>query len=139
MRAIAFHLCIRPSLSACLFGCLMAGAFVPAALAQERRPAGLQPIEEVDERPVPSGAAQAPRNTEGETRLPGGRVTEIEVNRGTSTYYLRPQTAAGGVQRDSGRTVQWNVFNFDLPARRSERSTAAPDSAAPVPPPPRAD
>ena len=92
----------------------------------------------------PNSAIPAPKTgnfSATETRLPGGRVTEIEVRSGASRYYLQPQTAAGGARSDSTdaqRPVQWNILNFDLP-RAADPATDTAPAIAPVPPPPRAD
>ncbi|HEY4542258.1 MAG TPA: hypothetical protein VIG66_07795 [Noviherbaspirillum sp.] len=94
----------------------------------------LQPLERIEGTP-PAKTHSAEPNTDAigatETRLPGGRVTEITVHSGNSTYTMRPQTPTSAAGRDSGRTVQWNVFSFDPP-----RGQAPQIEAAPVPPPP---
>jgi hypothetical protein len=91
---------------------------------------------------APRPARTVVGSTATEKRAPGGRVTEIEVRSGASTYYLKPQftpgsAAPGNAQSGSLRTPQWNVLNFDLPtARSSDRRANGPEST-PVPPPPR--
>jgi hypothetical protein len=113
--------------------CLTAAALLPAAAKAQQ--GQLQALEEPDQPGTTPGTVRAGRDSATETRLPGGRVTGIEVRRGTSTYYLQPQTAAGGA-RESGRTAQWNVLNFDLPQGRAAQSAPQP---ALVPPPPRSN
>lgn len=121
-----------------LLACLASGALAPAAIAQNGTPGGkLQPLEDLGEPNTAIPAPQTGRFSSTETRLPGGRVTEIEVRSGASRYYLQPQTAAGGARSDSPRPVQWNILNFDLP--RAANPSAGAATAAPVPPPPRAD
>jgi len=126
-----------------VLACLTGGStLVSSAYAQQSAPPGLQPLDEPISLPAPSTVSSTPTSPRerqepgatNETRLPGGRVTEIEVRSGGSTYYLHPQTAAGGAQRDSARTTQWNILNFNTP--QSGRNASPP---APVPPPPRAD
>lgn len=100
----------------------------------------LEPLIEDELAEAPSGKrGTSDKASSTETRLPGGRVTGIEVRSGGSTYYLKPQTAtgsaaAGEVLGSSGRTAQWNVLNFDLPTRTGAKRENAP-AAADVPPP----
>ena len=113
-----------------LIGCLAFGALPFAAAG------GMQPLpdEVAPQAPIPTPSS--PAFSSSETRLPGGRVTEIEVNTGGSHYYLQPQTPTGSARESSARTTQWNILNFDT--RRPASSAPAPE-AVPVPPPPRAD
>lgn len=128
------HRSLRFLLSACL---AITSTFAAAQ--------ALQPVEESDAPttliPERDAVRRAPDGLS-ETRLPGGRVTEVEVRSGGSTYYVRPQSATGASQ--AGRTAQWNILNFDTargaapPAARDAAPTAAPAMPAPaeVPPPP---
>jgi len=114
-----------------LLACLATGALVPAGASD------LQPLPDEPAPHTPIPAPPDPAFSSSETRLPGGRVTEIEVRTGGSRYYLQPQTPAGGARPESERTVRWNILNFD-PPRAGTPSDQAPE-LAPVPPPPRAD
>ncbi|MFC7517749.1 DUF2782 domain-containing protein [Herbaspirillum sp. GCM10030257] len=108
------------------------------------RPPQLQPLEEGEE---PAVTIRPPDNKGkiDEKRAPGGRVTEIKVTSGGSTYYLKPDVAAGsalpGDAQNSGlRAAQWEVLEFDLSRSKDAKEadavpTEATDTAA-VPPPP---
>lgn len=67
-----------------------------------------------------------------------GRVTEVKVKSGSSTYYVKPQSTAGTLQPGDGpvRGAQWQVKEFDMGHRqRKEGEAALPDSDAGLPPP----
>lgn len=114
-----------------LLACLTAGALSAAGATD------LQPLPDT---PAPHTPIPAPPDrafSADETRLPGGRVTEIEVRTGGSRYYVQPQTPAGGARPEGERTVRWNILNFDPP--RAPAPSGRTQEIAPVPPPPRAD
>ena len=132
----------------------IAAATLPlSALAQQSngngdappsRPPQLQPLEEGEE---PAVTIRPPDNKGkiSEKRAPGGRVTEIKVTSGGSTYYLKPDMTAGstlpGDAQSSGlRAAQWEVLQFDLSpsqdAKEAEAVQTNATDAAPVPPPP---
>lgn len=124
------HRSLRFLLSACL-----------ATLSTFAAAQALQPVEESEAPttliPERDAGRRAPDGFS-ETRLPGGRVTEVEVRSGGSTYYVRPQSATGASQ--TGRTAQWNILNFDTargaaPAAARDAAPAMP-APAEVPPPP---
>lgn len=69
-----------------------------------------------------------------EKRAPGGKVTEVKVTSGKSTYYLKPNDQAGStlpgdMQGNSARAAQWEVMEFDL-GRRKESQEAQEGQAA---------
>lgn len=75
-----------------------------------------------------------------EKRAPGGRVTEVKVSTGGSTYYLRPQDPPGSAlpgdtQASPFRPAQWEVLEFDV-IRSKEAQEAEAAQAATVPAPP---
>ena len=127
---------------------IAAAALPLSALAQQsndngppQRPPQLQPLEEGEEPAV----TIRPPDTKGrisEKRAPGGKVTEIKVTSGGSTYYLKPDVAAGstlpGDMQSSGlRAAQWEVLEFDLSrSKEAKEVDAVQPDAAPVPPPP---
>lgn len=132
---------------------IAAAAMPLSALAQQSagngndsppRPPQLQPLEEGEE---PAVTIRPPDNQGkiSEKRAPGGRVTEIKVTSGGSTYYLKPDVAGGstlpGDAQSSGlRAAQWEVLEFDLSrAKEAKEADAVPTDAtdaAVVPPPP---
>jgi hypothetical protein len=145
---------MRPSLPPLLAASLLAlftlGASLQPAAAQQSQPSQrndapppprLEKLEEGEE-PAVTIRKPAERKTE-EKRAPGGKVTEIKVTSGNSTYYLKPNEPAGSAQPGdqegmSNRGAQWEILQFDLFGRQSKEASpeAAPDQPAPVPAPP---
>jgi len=69
----------------------------------------------------------------------GGHVTEVKVQAGKSTYYLKPNleqpgnAQPGDAQSSGNRPPQWKVLEFDLGTVKE-----APESqSAPAEPPPK--
>lgn len=96
-------------------------------------PPKLEPIDDVNDTPITVTAKPAQKNSI-EEHKEQGRVTEVKVTSGPSTYYLKPNN-----QQESGipgRNVsgpQWRIMEFG-----GKKKTVAEDEpdAAPVPPPP---
>jgi hypothetical protein len=71
-----------------------------------------------------------------------GRVTEVKVKSGKSTYYLKPNnqfgnTVHGELQSNDVRGAQWSVKEFDLGQKKKPKpKDDASNSEAPPPPPP---
>ncbi len=66
-----------------------------------------------------------------------GKVTEIKVQSGKSTYYLKPNEPAGSAlpgdaQSNSIRAPQWQIKEFDL--GRKPETQAAEAAQTPAPP-----
>jgi hypothetical protein len=130
------------------------GASLQPVFAQQSRqnqrsdappPPRLEKLEEGEE-PAVTIRKPAERKTE-EKRAPGGKVTEIKVTNGNSTYYLKPNEPAGSAQPGdqegmSNRGAQWEILQFDLFGRQPKEASpdaapdVVPDQPAPVPPPP---
>jgi hypothetical protein len=77
-----------------------------------------------------------------EKRAPGGKVTEVQVTSGKSTYYLKPNdqpgsAVVGDTQSHSMRAPQWEVQTFDLGLEAAKEQAAQADVNAPAPPPRR--
>jgi hypothetical protein len=75
-----------------------------------------------------------------EKRAYGGRVTEVQVTSGKSTYYLKPNAPAGSAaysdtQGNSLGAAQWRIGEFDL-RRSDEAKTSEPAQGGPSAPPP---
>lgn len=78
-----------------------------------------------------------------EKRAPGGKVTEVKVTSGASTYVVKPNDPAGSslpgdTQSNTTRPPQWQVKEFDLGRRQERKEGAEAETAqeAAVPPPP---
>lgn len=64
-----------------------------------------------------------------------GKVTEVKVKSGNSTYYLKPADPAGSAMRGDGqsdemRAAQWPVLEFDMGAKKKKETEAAAAAAA---------
>jgi hypothetical protein len=69
-----------------------------------------------------------------------GQVTSIEVQNGSSTYYLKPNMPAGSAfssdtQMPSTRGAQWQIFEFDW-NREPKKNRGAAAHAKTIAPPP---
>jgi len=127
---------------------LIFAAFVPAYAQQ-------QPFQRADAPPPP----QLERLEEGEApavTIPGGgqpersitekreqgRVTEVEVRTGRSTYVVKPLNPAGSAlpgdtQANTNRAAQFKVKEFDLSKPEDLKPQPQPQAApAPAAPPP---
>jgi hypothetical protein len=120
-----------------------AGFALPAAAQQQAGNAPQPPqLERLDEGEAPTVTViPDQKGSVVEKRIRGGRVTEIEVNRGNSTYYLRPNTQPGSavpgdLESNRMRAPQWRIGEFDL--RRPEEKRRAEAAAGTPPPPPPA-
>ncbi len=140
----------RNTLWHALFLSLLAHAGLAAAQqtpASAPPPPKLERIEEGSDVPVtitPGGPANATKITE---KREGGRVTEVEVKTGKSTYTMKPNVPAGNAQPGDGqssaiRAPQWKVLEFDIGNKKKkdtsqeEAASTPPAAPAPVPPPP---
>ncbi len=121
--------------------CLLAHAGL--AVAQQPAPSAAPPklerIEEGSDTPITvtppkSGTSKITEKKE------GGRVTEVKVKSGPSTYTMKPNSPAGNAQAGDAtsstlRAPQWQVLEFDLSKKKKTDKEDVPE-AAPVPPPP---
>ena len=69
-----------------------------------------------------------------------GKVTEIKVQTGKSTYYMTPNVPAGNAvvgdaQSSAIRAPQWQVMEFDLGQKKKKQAEEEAEAAAPAPPP----
>lgn len=86
--------------------------------ADAPRPPQLQPLEEGEPPEVTIRPPEQQRRIT-ETRAPGGKVTEVKVSTGGSTYVLKANDQAGSAlpgdgQANAMRAAQWEVLEFDL-------------------------
>ena len=100
-------------------------------------------LEKLEEGEPPAVTIRGPERQSSvvEKRERGGRVTEVQVTSGNSTYYLRPNTQAGSAIPGDGesntmRAAQWRIGEFDLRRSDDERKAAAARAVDPAPPPP---
>jgi hypothetical protein len=101
-------------------------------------PPKLEPLEEGEAPPITIRKPEERAKIE-EKRAPGGKVTEIKVTSGNSTYYLKPNdpvgfAAPGDGESPPARGAQWEVMEFDLGGSRQVKQAATGDAAAGVPP-----
>lgn len=108
-------------------------------------PPKLERIEEGTDTPITIAPPKQQRTpTKVVERRDGGRVTEVEVNTGKSTYTMKanpPNAVAQPGDPASGalRPPQWKVMEFDLFKKKQKEeaeAAAAATAVAPPPPPP---
>ncbi|WP_199710668.1 DUF2782 domain-containing protein [Noviherbaspirillum cavernae] len=103
-------------------------------------PPRLEPLEEGEAPAVTITRPDVQQETTTQTRARGGKVTEVKVNRGNNTYYLKPNDQAGSAAPgDAGgstiRGAQWEVLNFDFgPAKEAKEAQAEATATTPLPP-----
>lgn len=88
------------------------------------------------EAPPVTVTPQGDSATKIEERQEQGRVTEVKVTSGGSTYYLKPNTPAGNaapgdVTGSANRGPQWKVLEFDFGNTR--KTPTQEDAATPAP------
>ena len=131
-----------PSSRKLLSICLLAGAaYANAQQTPSSAPPKLERIEEGSDTPI-----TVTPQTSGQHKITekkeGGRVTEVQVKSGKSTYVMKPNVPAGNAQPGDAqssaiRAPQWQVLEFDLGKKKKNTEPREDDTpAAPVPPPP---
>ncbi len=116
-----------------------------AQQVQQTPPPQLEPLEEGEAPAITIRKGEGGDEGEGEggpqitEKREGGRVTEIKVRSGNSTYYLNMNDQAGNAQpgdvQSASRPAQWRIKEFDLSL--PEEVPAASSTEAPPPPPPK--
>jgi hypothetical protein len=106
------------------------------ATAPGDAPPQLEKLEE-GEAPAVTIPGREPRHSITETR-DRGTVTNIRVESGNSTYYIRPQSSVGSALPGDGqstvtRPAQWQILEWES---GSKNQAPQGDAAATVPPPP---
>ncbi len=132
-----------PKLLPLIFACIASFALPQLTVAQQRAVAPAPPqLERLDEGEAP---ATPIRNPESNNRIvekrERGQVTSIKVERGDSTYYLKPNTQVGSAlhgdaQSSATRAPQWQILEFDWGGGDPEKARDAAARAATVEPPP---
>ena len=115
---------------------LSLAAFMATAGAQQTPPK-LERIEE-PESPI-TVTPPADKERQVTEKREQGKVTEIKVKSGKSTYYLKPNSAAGsslpGDATSAARTPQWKVMEFDIGNKKKKQKQKEEADSAPTPPP----
>ena len=120
--------------------CLLAHAGIVMAQQPAATPPKLERIEEGSDTPI---TVTPPKSTQGNKiteKKQNGKVTEVTVKSGPSTYTMKPNTPAGNAQPGDAmsnglRAPQWTVLEFDLGKKKKTDKEDVPQEA-PVPPPP---
>lgn len=126
------------SLTLCLLAC---ASLATAQQKPSEAPPRLEVIEPGADTPITIAPAKTPgaKITE---KKEGGRVTEVKVKSGKSSYTMRPNVPAGNAQPGDAqssafRAPQWTVLEFDL-HRKKKNDKEEPAVDAPPPPRPAA-
>jgi hypothetical protein len=113
-----------------------------AALAHQK-PSEAPPKLEIVEQGSDTPITVTPPKTGGTKiteKKEGGRVTEVKVKSGKSSYTMKPNVPAGNAQpgdAQSGaiRAPQWTVLEFDLNKKKKTDKENVPEPANAPPPP----
>ena len=130
-----------------LITALSLSLLAPVAFAQAQpkpKPSDAPPKLEVIEQGTDAPITVTPPRTGGAKiteKKEGGRVTEVKVKSGKSSYTMRPNVPAGNAQPGDGqssaiRAPQWTVLEFDLGGKKKNTDKEAVPDAATAPPPP---
>lgn len=121
-------------------GCGIAACAMPLLVGAQQpaqQPAPPPPVMENLEEGEPPAISITPPGTEKKIteKRQQGKVTEIEVKSGNSTYYLKPVDPAGSAMRGDGqsneiRAAQWPVIEFDMGMKKKKAAEAAAAAAA---------
>lgn len=114
-----------------------AGAQEPAKLSQ---PPKLEKLEE-GEQPAITIPAKPDSERKITQKKDKGRVTEVKVKSGKSTYYLKPNDPAGSAlrgdtQSNEIRGAQWEVKQFDLGSKKAAATKGVTETPQTLPPAP---
>ncbi|GAB2866709.1 hypothetical protein GCM10027277_39530 [Pseudoduganella ginsengisoli] len=114
-----------------------------AAFAQSKAPSDAPPkLDKIDEIDTPITVTNKPKEKAvTEKRDNSGRVTEVKVKSGPSTYTVKPKNTAtstalpGDAAGMANRGPQWTVMEFDLGKKKTKQKDddAAADDAPPPP------
>lgn len=120
---------------------IMAVAVVAAPLfaqAQDKPVPASPKLEQIDQNDEPAITIRKPETgSEITEKRDNGRVTQVKVNTGKSTYYIHPNDGPanvqpGDVQSPSVRPVEWVVHTWPRPKPELEEQPE-PAPASPVP------
>jgi hypothetical protein len=108
-----------------------------SAAAQQTIDASPPKLEKLEEGEAPAINIRKPDNERKITeKRDQGKVTEVKVQSGNSTYYLKPNESAGSAQPGDGesssnRAPQWQVMEFGNP--KATKEADPPQTLAPAP------
>lgn len=114
-----------------IFGCAM------PLLAAAQQPPKMEKLEEGD---APTITIRKPDTEKKITeKREKGKVTEVKVQSGKSTYYLKPNEPAGAAlpgdaQSNENRGAQWSVHEFDLGRKKKGAKQPPVEPIPPAPP-----
>ncbi|WP_420476819.1 DUF2782 domain-containing protein [Noviherbaspirillum sp. ST9] len=98
-------------------------------------------LEKLEEGEAPAVTIRKPdqKSRIQEKRAPGGKVTEVKVTAGGSSYVVKPNESAGSaqpgdLQSNTIRPAQWEVKEFDLGRPKTKEQEEAQAADIPVPP-----
>jgi hypothetical protein len=128
----------------CSFAVLSIAAGAPAwAAAQQPANPGPPPprLEKLEEVEAPAVTAKKPGEDNTEKAITEkreqGRVTEVKVHSGGSTYYLRPKNVGtsqpGDAESGPPTGAQWNIKEFDWGGKKKPKTAADADAAGSAP------
>lgn len=99
-------------------------------------------LEKLEEGEAPAVTIRKPdqKSRIQEKRAPGGKVTEVKVTTGGSSYVVKPNEPVGSaqpgdLQSNTIRPAQWQVKEFDLGRPKTEEQEEAQAADVPAPPP----
>ena len=135
---------LRPSSAPALLAlCLLAQVGLTQAQTQQppsEAPPRLERVEEGAQTPVTPAPGRRGETKVSEKRE-GGRITEVEVNTGKSTYTMKAPPPGSVMQQGdiTGSTLrppQWKVMEFDIGKKKQAEGEQGATADAPPPPPP---
>ena len=102
-------------------------------------PPQMEQLEEMTEAPATVIPPKGDTDTKITEKREQGRVTEVKVTSGGSTYYVKPNAPAGSsvpgdITGSANRGPQWKVMEFDLGS--SKKQSKDPEAGDNVPAPP---
>ncbi|WP_317202642.1 DUF2782 domain-containing protein [Janthinobacterium sp.] len=118
---------------------LLALSAAVGAQTPSSAPPKMERIDESGDAPITVTAKPANQKKITEKREQG-KVTEVKVTSGKSTYYVKPNTPAGSAQPgdlagSANRGPQWKVMEFDLGRKKASAKELEAADPAPAPPP----
>ena len=112
----------------------------PLLVSAQQAPDSAPPkLEKLEEGEAPAITIREPdREKKITEKRQQGKVTEVKVQTGGSTYYVKPNEPAGSAlpgdaESSANRAPQWQVHEFGKP--KPEKEVAPPQTLAPATPP----
>ncbi|WP_051567005.1 DUF2782 domain-containing protein [Herminiimonas sp. CN] len=123
---------MRLSLAWITVGSGLAACAIPLLVGAQQPPV----LEKLEEGEPPAVTIRKPDTEKQITeKRQQGKVTEVKVKSGKSTYYLKPVSPAGSALRGEGqsdeiRAAQWPVLEFDMGAKKKKTTASEAEAAA---------